>query len=91
MQTGLSGGLERPVTAKTTQSGTGRSFKSGTWNEPNVVIHEESPTFEEAVDWLGGVRSGSTQESSNNYRRKSLTRSRGSGGSGESDGPPAFL
>lgn len=93
VQTGLSGQLDRPVTAKTTQSGTGRSFRSGTWNEPNVVIHEEeSPTFEEAVDWLGGVGGGgSRQGSGNDYRRKSLTRSRGSGGSGESDGPPAFL
>lgn len=87
VQTGLSGGLERPVTAKTTQSGAGRSFRSGTWNEPNVVIHEEeSPTFEEAVDWLGGVGVGG-----HDYRRKSLARSRGSGGSGDSDGPPAFL
>ncbi|ROV92748.1 hypothetical protein VMCG_09059 [Cytospora schulzeri] len=93
VQTGLSGGFDRPVTAKTTQSATGRSFRSGTWNEPNVVIHEEeSPTFEEAVDWLGGVTSGgSRQDNSNDYRRKSLTRSRGSMGSGESDGPPAFL
>lgn len=55
VQTGLSGAVDRPVTAKTTQSGNGRSFRSGTWTEPNVVIHEESPTFEEAVDWLGGV------------------------------------
>ncbi|KUI61755.1 Axial budding pattern protein 2 [Cytospora mali] len=116
VQTGLSGGgtggggFERSATAKTMQSGTGtgtgtgRSFRSGTWIDPNVVIHEEeSPTFEEAVGWLGRSVSGgdggqggsgpgrSRQDRTHDYRRKSLSRSGHSGGSGDSDGPPAFL
>ncbi|ROV88941.1 hypothetical protein VPNG_10201 [Cytospora leucostoma] len=107
VQSGLSNALERPVTARTTQSGgggggggAGRSFRNGGWNEPNVVIHEESPTFEEAVSWLGTTvgdqvdatrpgdrwRGAEARQGSSNHRRRSR-----SGGSGGSDGHPVFL
>lgn len=106
VQSGLSGALERPVTARTTQSGggAGRSFRGGAWNEPNVVIHEESPTFEEAVGWLGSTTVGEqadatrpggrwggaeARQGGSDHRRRS--RSGASGGSGGSDGHLVFL